>query len=299
MFVTVNKKILFALFSIVLIFSACTSAETKSNKKLITASENGQLDEVKSMVALGADVNGTRKNNITALHMASKNDYLPVVEYLVSQGANMEAMDKDGKTPLLYAIHTEKYEVVKYLVSNGADYNTRDKRGYSALAYIALQGNVEGVKFLTSKGAQLNLDSITATGEGIEADKFYASQVVSLITSKNPDLNKRFGKGEGLPFVLQAAASGDIDIVKLLASKGADMNADFQGSTALHASSILGKLEVVKFLVSLEEININEQNDSGSTPLDFAIIYSDTFKKNEVEKFLLSKGAKKGSELDP
>ena len=48
---------------------------------------------------------------------------------------------------------------------------------------------------------------------------------------------------------MHAAKNGHIEVVRLLLDNGADINANFFGSTALKYSAMNGHVEVVKFLL--------------------------------------------------
>lgn len=77
------------------------------------------------------------------------------------------------------------------------------------------------------------------------------------------------------PIMHQAAASGDIELIKELYKEGADLNAtDANGNTPLHhavSQKALGNnFEAIKFLVE-NGVNFNATNNNGDSPLKLAI----------------------------
>jgi len=85
----------------------------------------------------------------------------------------------------------------------------------------------------------------------------------------------------------EAAAAGDIEQVKLLISKGADVNAkDKNGWTPLHSAAWYGRKDVAEVLIA-KGANINETDVSGQTPLHLAASFGSMF----VPELLLAKGA--------
>jgi hypothetical protein len=82
---------------------------------LIIASSNGDLELVKYLVSLGADIHIL---NEYALRLASRHGCLDVVKYLVSVGVDIHDANESA---LKWAVANGHLEVVKYLVSLGAD----------------------------------------------------------------------------------------------------------------------------------------------------------------------------------
>jgi serine/threonine protein kinase len=87
--------------------------------------------------------------------------------------------------------------------------------------------------------------------------------------------------------LLEASEKGDVEKVKKLLKKGADVNAkNFLGFTSLHIAASAGHIEVVKLLIE-NGANVNAKDNVGWTPLYNAAIYGHI----EVVKLLIEKGA--------
>ena len=85
------------------------------NAKLFDAVEANDLEKVKYLVSIGADI---RSNNDYAVKWASENGHLEMVQYLISIGADIRSQNDYA---VRWAAGNGHLETVKYLVSVGAD----------------------------------------------------------------------------------------------------------------------------------------------------------------------------------
>ena len=116
---------------------------------------------------------------------------------------------------------------------------------------------------------------------------------VKSVLNENPDLIKE--NDQYCNTVLHFACSEDRykqnnDIVKLLISKGADVDAkNNEGNTPLHIATEEGLDEIVSTLLE-NNANVNSRNNFQETPID--LYYKNKYVSNErVIKLLLSHGA--------
>jgi ankyrin repeat protein len=97
--------------------------------------------------------------------------------------------------------------------------------------------------------------------------------LVQTLLHAGADPNKPFGALQMHP-IQGAAASGNLDAVKELLAKGADVaKADINGGTALHAAALYGHNDIVKLLVDKgADVNavFTSGPNKGATPLHFA-----------------------------
>lgn len=127
------------------------------------------------------------------------------------------------------------------------------------------------------KGEIDKVKSLIASGEDVNARDEYgltplhyatAHAKLILVPAKNSTgMPKGYTSYEQVP-------KGDLDLVKFLVSKGADVNAkDSVGKTPLHMSASLGTIEVSKFLV-YKGAAVNQKDNHGLTSLDYANMMS-------------------------
>jgi ankyrin repeat protein len=167
---------------------------------LIPAAQNGHMEAVKFLVKKGANINAQLPafvpefEGASALRQATQNRHSRIVAYLLKKGANPNIQDKKGATPLLLAAQNGDLPTIKVLVLNGARVNeqgnsTTQHEGKTALMQASLGGYTDIVAYLIEKGA-------------------------------NPNLKDK----NGITPLYCAAQGGNLEVLKLLTSAGAQRN---------------------------------------------------------------------------
>ncbi|XP_048258039.1 ankyrin repeat domain-containing protein 50-like [Haliotis rufescens] len=119
-----------------------------------------------------------------------------------------------------------------------------------------------------------------------DASRLGNLEKVKRLLSRGVDVNCRV-EGSRTP-VMGAAGEGHTDVVELLVSKGADVSlVDKDGDNILHLACIGGHLEIVKFVLSLNVVDINSRGRGSMTPVMRAAWIGHT----DVVELLVSKGA--------
>ncbi|MBO4707505.1 MAG: ankyrin repeat domain-containing protein [Elusimicrobiaceae bacterium] len=127
---------------------------------LLTASDAGMLETVKTLLKSGVNANTVDKNKKSALAYAVSpcgvgicDDKDAVAKVLINAGADVNMISKEGQTPLLYATYTENTEMVEFLLKSGADVNI--KFNNETLLQMAQKAEyTEIVKLLKAAGAK-------------------------------------------------------------------------------------------------------------------------------------------------
>jgi ankyrin repeat protein len=78
------------------------------------------------------------------------------VRCLLAQGANPDARDEEQRTPLMLAVADGHGEMVRALLEGGADPNLRDQDGWSALDVAVARKMLEIAWLLVQFGAEVN-----------------------------------------------------------------------------------------------------------------------------------------------
>jgi hypothetical protein len=143
------------------------SALEEANNSLFQAVVTGNIDEVKSLIANGADINAENRMRWTPLHTAIRNRRQEIVGLLIAEGADVNKTDNRGMTPLHVAVDTGQKEVVELLIPKVADINVMGSRGENALSLAQRRRNTELVDLLVKHGAK------EPSPEDLMGDRYY------------------------------------------------------------------------------------------------------------------------------
>ena len=159
-----------------------------SSNALFDAIRAGDHTAVKTLLKNGADLQARDESGDTLLMAAALNADVAVLELLLKAGADVNATNQAGATALLRAATSE--DKTRLLVATGADVKVRSHTGNDALILAARQaGNSRTVKYLLDQGVDPN--------------------VMNLF---------------GATALMSAAAADDLDSVRLLLDRGANVN---------------------------------------------------------------------------
>ncbi len=122
------------------------------------AAQTGDLDEVRTLLRQGEDVNAAQGDGMTALHWAAYRGDLDMIEVLVYAGSNIEAVTRvAGYTPLLVATRTGHGDAAVLLIDAGADPRVRTSTGVTPLHFAAEAGQTQAVQALIAAGAEVDV----------------------------------------------------------------------------------------------------------------------------------------------
>jgi ankyrin repeat protein len=134
------------------------------NAALELALERNEIEGVRRLVDLGADVNTatTDTNSFehragwTALMLFAHDQDVPRVRDLLSRGADVNAFDEMGRSPLQIAVSDGNPSLVRLLLQHGADPNRHGSDAWPLLMYPAATGDCEVIRILVAAGSDLN-----------------------------------------------------------------------------------------------------------------------------------------------
>jgi ankyrin repeat protein len=234
-------------------------SQKELNEQLLEASEKGNLEEVKKLIAQGADVNYQDENgrNVLMYAVLAPFGHYPtekikqIIKILTDEEVDVNKTDKEGNTALIIvmsewsdydAINNEKVELIDILVSLGANVNATNKKGETALMSIHLEDYTDYdliVKKLLSVGANINAKN----NEGRNVLMDFVGKIdekKAALTEEDSDIYEP----DQYPSINKVKS-----FLKTLISNGADINAkDNTGKTALEIAKEKGNTEIVKIL---------------------------------------------------
>jgi ankyrin len=286
---------------------------------LMFAAREDDLESARTLIQAGADVNAAGADGKDALGLALFNGSYSVASLLIDSHANVNRADAQRFTPLFWAVDrrnmetapnfpwmvtTDPLPVIQKLLDAGANPNAlvnstpraRMREGAprivfaTALMRAAFSGDIELVKLLLAHGADPHIAS----------------------TDRETPLMAACGTGFINGYHRLRPPAERLAVVKLLVDLGEDVNAaDSYGITPLMVAANLGDIEIVKYLIGrgadLSAHDLGKKNDGafGSSveplmPIDYAIGVG-TFVPNnavimhaDVVKLMTEEMAKRG-----
>ncbi|RNB69616.1 ankyrin repeat domain-containing protein [Brevibacillus panacihumi] len=190
-----------------------------------------------------------------ALLQAVQNGDQDQIKKLLADGADIDATDDRGRTSAMIAVHTDQLEIFQLLVEKGANINIRDQRLDNPLLYAGAEGKIDFVKAAIAAGADTTITNrFGGTALIPAADRGHVEVVRELLANSDVDVNHV--NNLGWTALLEAVILGDggknhQEIVKLLIDHGADVNlADHDGVTPLQHAKKRGYQEMIELLTN-------------------------------------------------
>ena len=266
----------------------------------------------RSFLDHSADANIQRNDLWSSLHLASANGHLKIAELLVQRGASVDIFNDKQETPLCQAVTNGQVEiarilidhVVKLLLGRGSDADVLNNADKNAAELATEAGQARIAKFISEYKTDANIrnklrsTTFDTTQYGVDDDGNEEEEGLlhTAVEEENIDVVKSLlGRGanvnaelEGMIPLLMAAINGNASIARLLIEQGADVDAcDTTRSWApLHFTSRYGHLEVSRVLID-HGANVNARQRNHQTPLDLSAGNGNL----ETAKLLLKRGA--------
>jgi len=126
--------------------------------ELIRAVNTDDLDEIKRLISIGADVNTSNEPDgtkpiVCALNAGSS---VTTLRFLVENGGWVNSRSHSFTTPLMRAVMGGDLETAAYFISMGADVNAANEYYNTALIFAAKNGDTDMIRLLVEHGADVN-----------------------------------------------------------------------------------------------------------------------------------------------
>jgi len=145
------KMRLFSLLLLLLLLPPLRAAaqDFSLNENLLYRLNFGSAEDVRLLLAQGADPNARTPQGESALDVAIARDdpeSTGMAETLLDKGADPDTVDRYGNAPLINAIKYRQDDIVKALLLKGADYHITLPDGTSLLDYTKKVGDKESIE---------------------------------------------------------------------------------------------------------------------------------------------------------
>ncbi|KAA8548213.1 hypothetical protein F0562_004526 [Nyssa sinensis] len=252
-------------------------------------------------------VKTTRKIEFRPIHMAARLGLSTILELLIDSGCDLNSITDTGETALMICAKYKQEECIRVLAAAGADFglvnisgqsassiagsnrwsllfqqavldvikagkvptSSNDDRGFSAVMVTAMEGHVEAFRLLVYAGADVKLcnksgeTAITLSKLNWNRDLFEKVMIEFALEKGNHN-------AVGFYALHCAARHGDLDAVKLLTTRGYDVNIpDGDGYTPLMLAAREGNGCMCEILISCGA-RCDIKNLRGETALSLA-----------------------------
>lgn len=281
----------------VMLLNAGADINQRSNdgngNPLLLATQNGQLEILKILIARECDLSVKNPSGQNALAIALANKK----EAAITMLSTLEAFTQPDLTIHEAVTNGDLLNVEMLLSKNAALVNERDENNRTPLHTVTLAGGKLTIVELLLRSAGVDViaqDSYGATPLMYAVSKCYGDAVVQLL-AKNPDMSlTSLKKWTALHYA--GRWNGTRHIAKLFVEHGASLNqaeAEF-GSSPLHLAAGFGRLDVVRFLVE-SGATLDSQERNKQTPPMRAIRSNHI----DVAEYLLEQGASISAKSQP
>ena len=195
----------------------------------------------------------------TALHSASHEGHLLAVRTLLLHGVGVNVRGYAERTPLMMASSNGHRDVVQCLLDNGANVNLRASNNDTSLCYAARSRHKDVVRVLLEHSADVNAMGATGTAIHNALVEYYLPRrakggllpVVQLLLGHgaNPNAQDIYHGETPLHQVARPGLESGLDLARVLLDHGADVDVkDNNGQTPLQMALKYGEVEIAQLL---------------------------------------------------
>lgn len=209
------KKILYAIFAIVIIFASGGAFAQRSYDQFITAVVRDDLSTVRQLHARGFDLNAPDPDLNPALVLALQRDALAVARYLAAQpGVDVDAVNAAGENALMMAALRNHLDLVEQLLARGAQVN---RPGWTPLHYAATNKGAHALaitRLLLEHHAYIDAESPNRSTPLMMAARYGREEVVRLLLEEGADPTLRNQQGlDAIDFARQVGREAVVELV--------------------------------------------------------------------------------------
>ncbi|NXG49022.1 ANR55 protein, partial [Psilopogon haemacephalus] len=249
--------------------------DSEGSTPLMHAVSGRQVDTVKLLLKMGANINTQDACGRTSLSLATYLGWLEGCISLLRNGAKQNIPDKNGRLPLHAATAEPDVRLLNVLLqqSNLSEINHQDNEGMTSLHWAAFHNRPQHTQVLLHKGADLTLvdkDFKTALHWAVQSGNRILCSII-LGHYHGPSIIN-YDDENGKTCMHIAAAAGYSDIISELAKvPKCNLQAlDVDDRTPLHWAAAAGKADCVQTLLELG-VDSSPRDINENTPLTYAM----------------------------
>ncbi|XP_056403506.1 ankyrin repeat domain-containing protein 55 isoform X3 [Hyla sarda] len=242
---------------------------------LMHAVSGRQVDTVKLLLKMGANINTQDACGRTSLSLATYLGWLEGCVSLLRNGAKQNIPDKNGRLPLHAATAEADVRLLSVLLQQStlSEINHQDNEGMTSLHWAAFHNRPQHVQSLLQKGADPTLvdkDFKTALHWAVQSGNQVLCSIILDHQQGQATINYDDENGKTCMHIAAAAGYSDI-ICELARVPECNLQAlDVDDRTPLHWAAAAGKSDCVQTLLKLG-VDMNPRDINENTPLTYAM----------------------------
>ncbi|KAM6166974.1 LOW QUALITY PROTEIN: serine/threonine-protein kinase TNNI3K-like [Erethizon dorsatum] len=231
----------------------------------------GSAELITSLLHGGADVQQVGYGGLTALHIAVIAGHLEPADVLLQHGANVNVQDAVFFTPLHIAVYYGHEQVTRLLLRFGADVNVSGEVGDRPLHLASAKGFFNIAKLLLEDA---NRADVNAQDNEDHVPLHFCSlfghhKIVKYLLQSDLEVQPHVVNIYGDTPLHLACYNGKFEVAKeiiRITSTESLTKENIFSETAFHSACTYGKnIDLVKFLLDQNVVNINHQGRDGHT----------------------------------
>ena len=257
--------------------------------ELMIAALEADIAKAQQLIDAGADVNETDDSQSTPLMWAVHSGDVDTVNFFISQGADVRAKAYQGATAAINAISGKQEAIAIILFDAGADANGRGNSRQNFLEASAESGMTGAVEALIRNGTDLDTYGPSALLYAVSRGH---TDAVNVLLDAGVDVNAQITRSQN-SILHTASATGDLDLVTLLLSRGAEVSQSADYKSPMYPAVSRGYTTIVELLiangatVSAQYLLSAAQNGYADTAITLSQhLNLETLEKNEIERLL-------------
>ena len=190
---------------------------------------DGAFESVKRLLNAGTDLNARDPLGWTPLSRAIERRQPEIALLLLERGADALAQDKRRRQPILWAAQCGPDDIVERLLERGAAVVTADDHGKMSLDQAVRHGRTATVRTLLRRGQWPKVSKNYYWSQGFfQAIRDRRFGIVAAFLEEGRSANTTMHRWEQKQLyeptaLMEAAISGDLEILQLLLRRGADI----------------------------------------------------------------------------
>lgn len=216
------------------------------HQQLIAAATKGKIEDIKSLISSGADINRRDPRGMTALHHAAAEGHFWVVAELMERGADIDVPNQSGYTAVMLAAWKRRGSVVELLLDYKPRLNGQNAGSASSSCSDVkpdLSRHLEHARLISVKPEEERMQMLmqaVANGDPGMAARMIAAR----------DLGLEEVDEKGRTLLAQAAQGNNVPMIRLLLCAGAKIEAaDRAGNTPLMQAVLARRQEAIDALL--------------------------------------------------